>query len=550
MAEELELAPPSFKEVELEQGQRFGRPIAAPIALWAGIALLTAVGCLGISRELSLLWLNWMTDPLRSIGMFIPPVAIVLTLRVWQQTGWEMRGNWWGILAIGSSYSLSLLRQTPPFAILGKLQIPLIPTAFPVYAYGCGVVLLFFGPRVWRKAWFSLGLLLLCQPVPHWTTTLIDVPLQSISAQVARSFAALIGLTPTSSQLRLMFAPDFGMFIAPGCDGIRGAVAMGYVALVLGYLKRVSLRRWAAYVTGAVLLGYFFNFIRLCVLVLYYRIAIGHPALQNVASQADYVIGFCLFLIAALLFLWMARQKKQNPFPGKAALRDVVSRTPIRDISVKGAAFAILLLAVLALPSSALRLSGNRVPTPASLAGRMPKQIGAFKLTRTWFEQQSGKILVEAGSYSAPQSDEITFAVWVAPVDRFHNANLCWLTRGVQPDVLTNRSFVAAKGNSVEFSTGFYHDGLTDSMVASATCTPRSCLQSQEVALSSHDGIVLYKPELDELGLSGNHPVSVMIRIDKPYWNASKSVQIDLLSAEAQRFISGLDPLSLSQAFQ
>jgi len=40
-----------------------------------------------------------------------------------------------------------------------------------------------------------------------------------------------------------MFAPDFGMFIAPGCDGIRGAITLGYLALVLGYLKRVSLRR-------------------------------------------------------------------------------------------------------------------------------------------------------------------------------------------------------------------------------------------------------------------------------------------------------------------
>jgi len=113
----------------------------------------------------------------------------------------------------------------------------------PVYLYGSGIVLLFAGTRVWRKAWFPVGLLLLSQPVPVVTSSMIDIPLQNISARVARDFATLIHFAPTTPQLRLMFAPDFGMFIAPGCNGIRGAITLGYLALVLGYLKRVSLRR-------------------------------------------------------------------------------------------------------------------------------------------------------------------------------------------------------------------------------------------------------------------------------------------------------------------
>lgn len=49
--------------------------------LWCSIALPAVVGCLGFYRELVVLSSLWTGDPLRSIGIFIPPVSILLTLR-------------------------------------------------------------------------------------------------------------------------------------------------------------------------------------------------------------------------------------------------------------------------------------------------------------------------------------------------------------------------------------------------------------------------------------------------------------------------------------
>ena len=159
--------------------------------------------------------------PLRSIGILIPPWSIVLTLRVWRQHGWEMRGTWWGLPVIGLAFLLSVMREKMLLvALAGPVGMSFLPVSLPVYVYGCGVVLLFAGARVWRKAWFPLGLLLLSQPVPILSSQLVDIPLQHLSARVARGFATLIGFAPTTPQLRLMFSPDFGMFIAPGCDGI------------------------------------------------------------------------------------------------------------------------------------------------------------------------------------------------------------------------------------------------------------------------------------------------------------------------------------------
>ena len=517
--------------------------------LWCAMALLAAAGCLGIQREIAELWTFWTTDPLRSIGVLIPPMSILLTLRVWRQHSWEMRGTWWGLPVIGLAFLLSVLREKMLLLVLaGSEGISFLPVSLPVYVYGCGVVLLFAGVRVWGKAWFPLALLLLSQPVPILSSQLIDIPLQNLSARVARDFATLIGFAPTTPQLRLMFSPDFGMFIAPGCDGIRGAVTLGYVALILGYLKRVSAPLWAAYVSGAVLLGYMFNFVRLCVLVLYYRIALGHPAMEGVAKQADYVIGSCLFLTAVLLFLWLARRKGKDAPPVEPA--QLESSRKSWNVWMKCAAFAMVLVATLSVFASPLRNSRRTAFTPASLAAHMPKQVGEFTLTRTWYEQQSGAIVMEAGAYAAPGSDEIILGVSVAPNFNLHNANACWLARGLDPDLLESRNYKTGNGDSVALDTGFYSDGITDSVVVNAFCGPHSCSLFRRSTSSGRIGFLVLAPQMYELAGSGARVVSIMVRIDKLHSMAQKKANYDLLSAEAQRFIAGLNLLNLSRDYQ
>ncbi len=559
MAEELALATPQIEPDVISR-----RSQTPSFAVWSAVIVLAATGCLGIERELILLWRCWTTDPLRSIGMLIPPVSIFFTLRVWRQNGFEMRGSWWGLLLIGAAFFTGILHQNAElFFTAGGALVSLIPLTLPVYLYGSGVVLLFAGKRVWREAWFPLALLLLSQPVPVLTSSMIDIPLQNISARVARDFATLIHFAPTTPQLRLMFSPDFGMFIAPGCDGIRGAVTLGYLALILGYLKRVSLRRWAAYVVGGVLLGYLFNFIRLCVLVIYYRIALGHPALEGIAKQADYVIGSCLFLLAILIFVWLASLPGEEPGSSASITGSALrTRTPqfraeiavpsTSNLFLRCAAFAAALIVVLALPSSALRsrpdTQRSTQPSAASLAP-FPKQIGSFALSRTWYEQSGGQTLVESGAYSAPNSDEVILAVWVAPFVYFHDANSCWLARGLQPQRVDSLPFVTAQGHSADLSTGFYNDGVTDSIVVSLACTPDSCSQSQRVSSKGHFSFFVLKPQLNEFA-GAVHPVPFMIRIDRIHSNEPPATIESNLTAEARRFLSGLDPMSLSQTFQ
>jgi exosortase J len=527
-------------------------PLKAGPVLWLCIGVLAAVGCFGIYRELTVLWITWTTDPLRSIGILIPPASIVLTLRVWRQYGWQLRGSWWGLLVIGGSFVSSLMRdKTVLLGFFGRAEVNMIPVSLPVYLYVSGVVLFFAGVSVWRKAWFPLGLLMLSQPVPQLANGLIDIPLQNVAARVARAFATSIHFAPTTPQLRLMFSPDFGMFIAPGCDGIRGAVTMGYVVLIFGYLKRLSWRRWIAYVAGAALLGYIFNFIRLCVLVVYYRIALGHPALENFAKQADYAIGSCLFLIAVFLFLRVVRHEGMHQAPVETA-PPISARVPrVRSVWIKCAAFALMLLVARLSFSFTMHKNGRDFTvTPENLAARMPKHIGDFTLTRTWYEQEGGSIFEENAAYSRPGSDEIILGVWVQAGTYLHDTNLCWLARGLQPDVLTTRQFVAAGGKPLSLDTGFYSDGITDSIVVNAICAPESCAQYQHSSSGQRMGFVFMGFENGRAAGPAQHPVSIMMRIDKLHSNSGKSENYDQLTAEAQAFLAGFDPANLSGGFQ
>jgi exosortase J len=433
------------------------------------------------------------------------------------------------------------------WGLVGNKTIQPIPIAIPVFLYGCGAVLLFAGPRTARKAWFPLGLLLLCQPVPG-VFDLLDFPMQQAAANIARSFATLIGFAPSTPQLRLMFSPSFGMFIAPGCDGIRGAVTMGYVALLLGYLKRVSWRRWVAYVAGAVLLGYLFNFTRLCVLVLYYRLALGHPALESAAKWADYCIGSCLFLVATLLAVSILRGAKEagsSLAVSAIAASRTRSRVQMQSLLLKCAAFAAVIGLVLALPGSALRDHSQHSTVQVSYADRMPKTIGDYALTRTWYEQIDGATMVQAGAYSPPGGGEIVLAIWVSPSYHIHNGNNCLILRGVQPTSLSSHPFTMAQGKTVDFKTGYYNDGITDSIVANAVCARSSCMQSSPGILGGR-----FEYEYIPFRRQNGHPVSFLVRIDQLSSQAPESETRALLTAELQQFLKGLDASELSQSFQ
>jgi len=503
--------------------------------------------------SVSLVWRIWTGDALRSIGVYFPLLSVLLTWRVWRGMRWESRGTWWGLLPLffAALTARASGNTSLAFAFNPRLMIPLLPVGLTIFAYASGVVLLFGGARVWRRALFPLALLLFVNPVPK-ILTLVDLPLQYASADVARSVATALGVTLNGDQLKLMFAPEFGMFIAPGCNGIRGAVTLGYLALIGGYFYRFTPWWRALSVTLGITLGYIFNLLRLCVLVIYYWVALRFPALQAHGEGADYAIGAGLFLIAAALMGMLVRWKRREPEPAEkvhdssAGIRNSLNRDNSFQLW-KGVGLCAIVVLMVSPYFSRLRGFPGTAQGPPSLEGALPRQMGEFALLRNWVELDSQhQLTYRWGAYSVPgdPGKEIDVAYWLG--EFVHYPMACHIYRGDRPTWDGASTFPTATGVPATFSVDFYQDAGSQTLEATTACGVGGCTQS--VSMPSDSGIVFTSTGMKNFLLRpANKPVPVLIRLQVDNAGADPEAVRARMLVELRNFVSVLDTDQLAR---
>ncbi|HWB31649.1 MAG TPA: exosortase J [Acidobacteriaceae bacterium] len=512
---------------------------------YAALAATAAVlGVLTIPSTVIALWTMWTTDALKSVGMAVPIVSLVLILRAWKSIGWRSEGSWWGLGLLLAAMAGSWVEGRASLILIVSPEVMRVfpPAALVFLTYGTGMVLLFGGARLLRAALFPVLLLLLVNPVSGAFAQRIDLPLQRISAEIARGMAMHLGQNLTPDKLRLMFTPDFGMFIAPGCNGLRGAVTMGLVALVAGYVYRFRWIATAAVTMGAILLGYLFNLLRLCALVLYYLVALHLPRLQDKAEQADYVIGAALFLIATLLLFsvihWL---RDRSPQPYKAADEEGELQNPVAVSWAK--LLAVAMVAIASLPGWPVAIAESRasVPTVTAAAQSFPERIGEYVLQRTWNETlQEGPIIYMWAEY-VPAGGGIPVAIGISPVSNWHNPLICRSVRGDDP-VWQGQLTLATAESPVQFSAGFYNDGVTQTLDVSTLCSMGKC--GEYATERSHMGFLLSFPTLRP-GMMANSRRStrVLLRVEALDPTQSSDGVRNRLDDDLRRFLAGV-PLS------
>lgn len=267
--------------------------------------------------DIGVIWQTWLHDGLRSIGLLIPIASVMLLIRAWWKSPPQMQGTWWGLALCAAALVAARVNGSNPFLFGSSSGVVVHPFSLGVllFIFVSGVVLLFASSKAWRDALFPIALLLCVNPVPHAITQTIDLPLQYIGAHTANAFASWLKTPLEGSELRLMFSPALGMFIAPGCNGLRGALAMGYLTLILGYLYRLPWRIWTIYISAGILIAYLLNLVRLCGLVLFYKLALAVPFLARHMEALDYLLGTLIFFSAAFFVLRIPRQWARRQIP-------------------------------------------------------------------------------------------------------------------------------------------------------------------------------------------------------------------------------------------
>jgi exosortase J len=529
-----------------------------PRTIIALASLCAAAGLLTVWPSVQSLFGIWTTDDLKSMGMVVPLVSYLLILRAWRALDGETEGSWWGFAVLAASAALMFLRdQMLLIVTINKdwlLQLPPLPLVAVVYA--AGMVLLFGGTRLLKAAWFPVLFMWAVIPVPQTFSRLVDLPLQHASATVARAWAHALGQPLTQDKLRLMFTPEFGMFIAPGCNGIRGAITLGLAAVVVGYLYRFRWYVYAPVVVGAVLLGYLFNFLRLCLLVAYYKIALPYPWLQDHAKIADYLIGGCLFVCALAVFFTVAN-KLRNDLEATTPEPAPVPPAAIETTPQGRRSRSSLLLRVAAVLAMAAifgmdMLHERRADAAADAAQPLPKlpgQVGAFTLQRTWNEKQFGVLVYTWGDYAEPATNGAPgehVMLGVSP-QTVHDVEVCHLARGEDP-TWHGQIVTATAGGQVELTAATYNDGATQKLEASTVCDRGACRQYSET--SQHVTLIYARPHRGvPLEADTTRPVPVMLKVESLDTMTPASVMEPQLAATLTTFLKRADLLSLAAPY-
>jgi len=495
----------------------------------------------------------WRTDDLKSMGLIVPFVSAALILRAWRGLGWEMDGSWWGFAILAGSAMLMFLRdRTLLIVTVNKdwlLQLP--PLSLVAVVYGAGMVLLFGGKKLLRAAWFPVVFLWAVIPVPQTFSRVVDLPLQHASATVARAFAHALGQPLTEDKLRLMFTPDFGMFIAPGCNGIRGAITLGMAAIVVGYVYKFRWQVYAPVVAGAVLLGYLFNFLRLCLLVIYYKIALPYPWLQEHAKNADYLIGGCLFVCALGVFFTVANKLRRDlsAETGKPLIADAPVVAPgLASPYLAKVAAVLVLAAVFGFDALHMRFADAQTVGRAPVLAPMPEKIGKFVLMRSWNDTLVGGTIVYTwGDYATDAGNGVHVALGISPVFGVHDAEVCHIARGEDPSWHGQIATASASG-PVDLTAATYNDGTTQRLEASTVCDGGVCRQFSQT--SQHVTLVYsYPHKALPMQQDTSRAVPVLLKVETMDTQAPVGVVEPELAAALAEFLKDADLVGLTKPY-
>jgi exosortase J len=544
---------------ETESLRSAGSANLKPSQAAGAAAVLAVFGLSTIWPTISAFWHLWTTDDLKSIGMFIPLVSFVLVLRAWRSIGWEMNGNWWGFVIVAVTAAVVHVRDQAVllFVFSPQWSVVIPPLSLVMFAYGAGLVLLFGGSRLLRISIFPLVLLWFSNPIPHIFNVFVDLPLQHASAHVARAFAIALGQPLTPDQLRLMFTPQFGMFIAPGCNGIRGAVTMGFIALIAGYVYRFRWYAHVAVVAAAILVGYLFNFLRLLLLVLYYLVALHFTWLQHTAKMGDYIIGGSLFLIGTVLLFYAIGRLSVTPGHVRPPAIPVSMATAPAIRSASYLRFAMMLVLVL-FGSYSVARAYTRFHSDAYVRqqmadqdalGKFPTHLGSYTLSRSWNESLlTGTLLYHWAQYvSADRSESISLGV--APDMGAHDTLVCHSARGEDPLWRDQLTLPSAGTAPISFSGSLFNNGATQSLEATTICNGASC--GEYTSDRAHFGFVYSRPTAHSLlSQDPQRPIPILLRVETTDTTLPTEVARQQLTTTLRNFVASVDLNGLTKTYR
>jgi len=322
--------------------------------------------------------------------------------------------------------------------------------------------------------------------------------------------------------------------------------------IVVGYIYRFRWFVYAPVVVGAVLLGYLFNFLRLCLLVVYYKLALPYPWMQHHAKTADFIIGGVLFCCALGIFFAVANRFRRDLelVDAKAEPRRVpVTRSAPGGPYLAKVAAVLVLAAVLGFDAVRTHVARADAPGRTPVLAPMPQQIGAFQLVRTWNDTLlEGTIVYTWGDYAVPSEPTgLHVALGISPVLGQHDADVCHIARGEDP-TWRGQIETASKSGEIALTAATYNNGVTQKLEASTVCDASVCRQYSQS--SQHITLVYSHPHSLVPGQGeATRPVPVLIKVESLDTTSPVGTIEPQLAARLTQFLGGVDLVGLTAPY-
>jgi exosortase D (VPLPA-CTERM-specific) len=264
-------------------------------------------------------------------GVIIPPISLFLIWRQREQLrGMPMAGSWYGLILIAAGLAL---RAIGAFATMSTV----VRYGFLLVLYG--LVLSLTGPRLFRKLWTPLAMLIFVIPLPMYFTGMLTLDLQLLSSTIGVWVIRAAGIS-VYLEGNVVDLGTMQLEVAEACSGLRYLFPLMVLALLLAYLYRGSMWKRTLIFLSSIPITVLMNSLRIGVIgitVEYWGRRMAEGVLHEFEGWFVFMLSMAGVLLIAFLLTKVGRRSSlaeafdfSGPLPVSAGGAKVAAGSPVK----------------------------------------------------------------------------------------------------------------------------------------------------------------------------------------------------------------------------
>lgn len=273
-----------------------------PLTGWTVLILAIAVAAVPFRGVLSQLLVVW-GDPEYSHCVLIPLVSLFL---IWRERAMLARtpfaGSWLGIGVLLTGAALWGVGELSTIWIIEQY-------AFLVVVYGLALALV--GPRVFRRLWMPMLILLLTIPFPVFFTNSLSLRLQLLSSALGVDVIRWFNI-PVYLDGNVIDLGVYKLQVAEACSGLRYLFPLMTLAFIVAYFFRAPFWKRAVLFLASVPLTILMNSLRIGLIgvsVAYWGTRMAEGVLHSFEGWVVFMISTGLLLVIGAGLVRIGGQK-------------------------------------------------------------------------------------------------------------------------------------------------------------------------------------------------------------------------------------------------